>query len=273
MPTQTPCLWFDGQAEQAARHYTTVFPNSEILGTTRYGPGTPGTFADWSGVPRAHVKRLWAAVADELDEVRAGRETAWALTRDAGMLASPPEPTGVRLLPPGDPYLQKPNRPLLAPDAPVVTWWYGAPPEQIAFDPLGVFADRRITDAARAEDPMGALRQRGDDETGLPGVDGSHRLEGRRGVPIVHVSEHASAVVGLHREYDPGHQVRVSYLVQQPADAVWEQHLQDLRALRRLAAQLLHRGGREQLPLLGEENRRLGGRQRLGRRRSHARAR
>ena len=42
MPTQTPCLWFDGQAEQAARHYTTVFPNSEILGTTRYGPGTPG---------------------------------------------------------------------------------------------------------------------------------------------------------------------------------------------------------------------------------------
>ena len=42
MPTQTPCLWFDGHAEQAARHYTTVFPNSEILGTTRYGPGTPG---------------------------------------------------------------------------------------------------------------------------------------------------------------------------------------------------------------------------------------
>ena len=42
MPTQIPCLWFDREAEQAARHYTTVFPNSEILGTTRYGPGTPG---------------------------------------------------------------------------------------------------------------------------------------------------------------------------------------------------------------------------------------
>ena len=42
MPTQTPCLWFDRQAEQAARHYTAIFPNSEILGTTRYGPGTPG---------------------------------------------------------------------------------------------------------------------------------------------------------------------------------------------------------------------------------------
>ncbi|MCW2602851.1 MAG: Glucose-6-phosphate dehydrogenase subunit [Pseudonocardiales bacterium] len=53
--------------------------------------------------------------------------------------------------------------PLLAPDAPVVTWWYGAPPERIAFDPLGVFADRRITDAARADDPMAALQQRGSD--------------------------------------------------------------------------------------------------------------
>ncbi len=53
--------------------------------------------------------------------------------------------------------------PLLAPDAPVVTWWYGPPPDRIAFDPLGVSADRRITDAARAEDPMAALRQRGAD--------------------------------------------------------------------------------------------------------------
>jgi glucose-6-phosphate dehydrogenase assembly protein OpcA len=50
--------------------------------------------------------------------------------------------------------------PLLAPDAPVVTWWHDAPPEQIAFDPLGVFADRRITDVARCDDPMAALHQR-----------------------------------------------------------------------------------------------------------------
>jgi predicted 3-demethylubiquinone-9 3-methyltransferase (glyoxalase superfamily) len=42
MPTQIPCLWFDGQAEQAAAHYTAIFPNSEILGVARYGPDTPG---------------------------------------------------------------------------------------------------------------------------------------------------------------------------------------------------------------------------------------
>jgi glucose-6-phosphate dehydrogenase assembly protein OpcA len=53
--------------------------------------------------------------------------------------------------------------PLLAPDAPVVTWWHGAPPDKIAYDPLGVFADRRITDCERAEDPHAALAQRAAD--------------------------------------------------------------------------------------------------------------
>src|SRR6266536_1869000 len=50
--------------------------------------------------------------------------------------------------------------PLLAPDAPVVTWWHGAPPDRISYDPLGVNADRRITDVARADDGVAALRQR-----------------------------------------------------------------------------------------------------------------
>lgn len=50
--------------------------------------------------------------------------------------------------------------PLLAPDVPVVTWWHGPPPERISTDPLGVVADRRITDCAQAADPVAALRQR-----------------------------------------------------------------------------------------------------------------
>jgi glucose-6-phosphate dehydrogenase assembly protein OpcA len=50
--------------------------------------------------------------------------------------------------------------PLLAPDAPVVTWWHGPPPDRISYDPLGVFADRRITDVQRASDRVSALRQR-----------------------------------------------------------------------------------------------------------------
>jgi glucose-6-phosphate dehydrogenase assembly protein OpcA len=50
--------------------------------------------------------------------------------------------------------------PLLVPDVPVVTWWHGAPPDEIAADFLGVVADRRITDAAQALDPIAALHQR-----------------------------------------------------------------------------------------------------------------
>jgi predicted 3-demethylubiquinone-9 3-methyltransferase (glyoxalase superfamily) len=41
MPKQIPCLWFDGQAEEAAQHYTSVFPNSSIGDVTRYGPNMP----------------------------------------------------------------------------------------------------------------------------------------------------------------------------------------------------------------------------------------
>jgi glucose-6-phosphate dehydrogenase assembly protein OpcA len=53
--------------------------------------------------------------------------------------------------------------PLLAADAPVVTWWHEAPPERLATDALSVFADRRITDSSLAEDPLAALRVRAED--------------------------------------------------------------------------------------------------------------
>ncbi len=40
MPTVqriSPCLWFDSEAEEAARFYTGIFKNSRIVTTTRYG--------------------------------------------------------------------------------------------------------------------------------------------------------------------------------------------------------------------------------------------
>lgn len=33
----TPCLWFDDQAEEAARFYTSIFGNSKVGNITRYG--------------------------------------------------------------------------------------------------------------------------------------------------------------------------------------------------------------------------------------------
>jgi DNA glycosylase AlkZ-like len=82
-----------------------------------YGPARPADFAGWAGLAKGHAQRLWDGVADELSEVRVGERGGWLLRRDLDALESPPAAEGVRLLPPGDPYLQKPNRELLAPDA------------------------------------------------------------------------------------------------------------------------------------------------------------
>jgi predicted 3-demethylubiquinone-9 3-methyltransferase (glyoxalase superfamily) len=37
----TPCLWFDTEGEEAARFYTSIFPNSTILEISRYGDAGP----------------------------------------------------------------------------------------------------------------------------------------------------------------------------------------------------------------------------------------
>jgi predicted 3-demethylubiquinone-9 3-methyltransferase (glyoxalase superfamily) len=35
----SPCLWFNDDAEEAANYYVSVFPNSRITATSRYGEG------------------------------------------------------------------------------------------------------------------------------------------------------------------------------------------------------------------------------------------
>jgi predicted 3-demethylubiquinone-9 3-methyltransferase (glyoxalase superfamily) len=41
MPNITPYLWFDTEGEEAARFYTSIFPNSRILEVARYGSAGP----------------------------------------------------------------------------------------------------------------------------------------------------------------------------------------------------------------------------------------
>ena len=38
----TPFLWFDKEAEEAARFYVSVFPNSKVTAVSRYGEAGPG---------------------------------------------------------------------------------------------------------------------------------------------------------------------------------------------------------------------------------------
>ena len=44
MPIQkiTPFLWFDHQAEEAAKFYVSIFPNSKLVKVIRYGAAGPG---------------------------------------------------------------------------------------------------------------------------------------------------------------------------------------------------------------------------------------
>jgi predicted 3-demethylubiquinone-9 3-methyltransferase (glyoxalase superfamily) len=41
MPEITPFLWFDTEGEEAAKFYTSVFPNSKIVDVARYGSAGP----------------------------------------------------------------------------------------------------------------------------------------------------------------------------------------------------------------------------------------
>ena len=87
-----PCLWFDGNAEEAARFYVSVLPDSRIVGVTPLvvefvlagrdymglngGPGHPFTWAVSLSVDcedQAEVDRYWAALtADGGVESRCG---------------------------------------------------------------------------------------------------------------------------------------------------------------------------------------------------------
>lgn len=49
--------------------------------------------------------------------------------------------------------------PLLLPDAPVVTWWPGQPPDVPAEHPLGALSQRRVTDVASCDEPVAELRR------------------------------------------------------------------------------------------------------------------
>ena len=109
----TPFLWFDGQAEQAARFYVSLFPNSRVEKVTRSPADTPsgpagmvitveftlaGTrFVGLNGGPhfkfteavslaiacedQAEVDRLWSALTDGGTESQCGwLKDRWGLS-------------------------------------------------------------------------------------------------------------------------------------------------------------------------------------------------
>ncbi|MEA5118688.1 MAG: winged helix DNA-binding domain-containing protein, partial [Propionicimonas sp.] len=74
-----------------------------------YGPSTRADFAAWLGLRARDVAPWWNLVEDEVAQVEfAGK--AWMLAEDLGALRSAAMPSGVRLLPPRDPYTQLRDR-------------------------------------------------------------------------------------------------------------------------------------------------------------------
>ena len=58
----TPFLWFDGNAEEAANFYVSVFPNSEITEVSHYGEAVIREFgAPWVKVSVAKPGAIPAA--------------------------------------------------------------------------------------------------------------------------------------------------------------------------------------------------------------------
>jgi predicted 3-demethylubiquinone-9 3-methyltransferase (glyoxalase superfamily) len=129
MATIMPCLWFDGQAEEAARFYASIFPNSrveEIARCGEHGPGPKGSvltvkfrldgqeFLGLNGGPQfrfteavsfivncetqAEVDRLWARLCEGGAEVQCGwlRDRyglSWQIVPTVlGRLMSDPDP-------------------------------------------------------------------------------------------------------------------------------------------------------------------------------------
>lgn len=81
-----------------------------------YGPAPARQFAEWSQRSTADAKDAFTLIADELVEVTTDHGRAFVLEADQPLLAAPPEPVGVRLLPVQDPFLQQRDRSTLVSD-------------------------------------------------------------------------------------------------------------------------------------------------------------
>jgi predicted 3-demethylubiquinone-9 3-methyltransferase (glyoxalase superfamily) len=133
MSKVTPFLWFDGQAEQAAAFYVSLFPNSRIVNVTRCGDAGPGpkgsamtVLFELDGRPlialnggphfkfteaisfsvscdgQEEVDRYWAALTEGGEEGRCGWlkdrwGLSWQVTPAAlGQMLSDPDPVRSR---------------------------------------------------------------------------------------------------------------------------------------------------------------------------------
>ena len=69
-----PFLWFNDQAEEAMKFYTSIFKNSKIGSVTRMGDEVPGPKGKWcrhpfSGGPGIHGAERWTDTRIQIQRV------------------------------------------------------------------------------------------------------------------------------------------------------------------------------------------------------------
>lgn len=79
---------------------------------------------------------------------------------DIGESEGPGETVMLRLVGPLANHQASVVLPLLLADTPVVAWWPSKAPTVVASDPVGILAQRRITDSAATRQPIASLTQR-----------------------------------------------------------------------------------------------------------------
>ncbi len=107
------------------------------------GPASPADVADFLGVNKSELAANWPG---DLVEVDVDGTPGAFPAEELDALRNPPEPPRVRLLPPGDPYLQTRNRRMIVPDAKAqkVLW-------RVLGNPGAVLVDGEIVAAWRAK--------------------------------------------------------------------------------------------------------------------------
>lgn len=107
------------------------------------GPARPADVADFLSVDKTELAGNWP---DDLVEVDVAGTKGFFPAEDLDALREPPEPPHVRLLPPGDPYLQTRDRTMIVPDARArkVLW-------RVLGNPGAVLLDGEIVGAWRAK--------------------------------------------------------------------------------------------------------------------------
>jgi hypothetical protein len=81
-----------------------------------HGPATPLEVGKYLGSSTAEMKKVWPA--DQLAEVTVDGRKAWLPSAAVADLSAAERPTGVRFLPPMDPFIQARDRDLLVPERP-----------------------------------------------------------------------------------------------------------------------------------------------------------